>query len=258
MTRQIHPLRYWRLWNPQGRECPSGSSINFYTSEFPFTERRPGMKIIQAKNYEKMSRFAANIVSAQVILFPRSVLGLATGDTPVGMYKQLIDWNHKGDVDFSNVITVNLDEYIGLPKDHQNSYAYFMMSNFFNDININRDNIFLPNGLADDVELECARYEEIIKEIGGIDLQVLGLGHNGHIGFNEPNTYFKKSTHKVKLSESTISSNSRFFANKQEMPKARSAWGWGPSCRRKGYCSCAPEKIRRKYCINRCTGTLIR
>lgn len=185
------------------------------------------MNIIIAEDYYDMSRKAANIVSAQIILFPRSVLGLATGVTPIGMYQKLIEWHHKGDIDFSMVQTVNLDEYIGLSKEDKRSYNYFMQQNFFNSININPKNVMIPNGLADDIMAECRQYDCRINEIGGIDLQVLGLGHNGHIGFNEPSLIFKRDTHKVKLSESTINANARFFDNKDEMPKSAISMGMG-------------------------------
>ena len=144
------------------------------------------MKIYVAEDYQSMSRKAANIVSAQVILNPASVLGLATGSTPVGMYKQLIDWYNKGDLDFDQVKSVNLDEYVGLAPDHPQSYRYFMQTNFFDHINIDPAATNVPQGLAADPAAECARYNQVIRGLGGIDIQVLGMGHNGHIGFNEP------------------------------------------------------------------------
>ena len=185
------------------------------------------MKLIKTKNYQEMSRTAANIVSAQIILFPKSVIGLATGSTPIGMYRQLAEWNYKGDLDFSKVKTFNLDEYIGLPKDHDTSYFWFMRHNFFNHINIDLINTYLPDGLAEDVEKECQNYEENIRNSGGIDLQVLGLGHNGHIGFNEPDSVFKKNTHIAVLTERTISANARFFENPEQMPKTAITMGMG-------------------------------
>lgn len=177
------------------------------------------MKLINVDTYEKMSRRAANIISAQVILQPDSVLGLATGSTPLGTYKQLINWNRKGDIDFSRVVTVNLDEYVGLDSSNNQSYRYFMNKNFFEHININMDNTFVPNGCAADLEEECKRYDENISRLGGIDLQLLGIGHDGHIGFNEPDKYFVKNTHIVDLHESTVKANSRFFSNEYEVPK---------------------------------------
>jgi len=177
------------------------------------------MKIIKAKDYQDMSRKAANIISAQVIIKADSVLGLATGSTPIGTYKQLIDWYNKGDIDFSQVRTVNLDEYKGLAQDNPQSYYYFMYENFFKHINIDLQNVNIPNGLEDDSIKECRRYEDIISSLGGIDLQLLGLGNNGHIGFNEPNESFDKTTHCVKLTQSTIDANARFFDTIDEVPR---------------------------------------
>ena len=177
------------------------------------------MKFITVDTYEKLSRDAANIISAQVILKPDSVLGLATGSSPLGTYKQLIKWYEKGDIDFSNVTTVNLDEYVGLDGANEQSYRYFMNKNFFEHINIDINNPFVPNGCAVDLAGEGKRYDEHIAELGGIDLQLLGIGLDGHIGFNEPDKYFVKSTHVVDLHESTIKANSRFFANIDEVPK---------------------------------------
>lgn len=177
------------------------------------------MKFITVDTYEKLSRQAANIISAQVILKPDSVLGLATGSSPLGTYKQLIEWYEKGDIDFSKVTSVNLDEYVGLNSNNDQSYRYFMNKNFFEHINIDINNTFVPNGCAVDLAGEGRRYDEHIAELGGIDLQLLGIGLDGHIGFNEPDKYFVKSTHVVDLHESTIKANSRFFANEDEVPK---------------------------------------
>ena len=177
------------------------------------------MKIYRAENYDAMSRRAANILSAQVILKPDSVLGLATGSTPVGMYRQLVNWYEKGDIDFSQVHTVNLDEYLGLAPDHDQSYRYFMQQNLFDHINVRPENTNVPNGLASDPEAECRRYNEVIAGLGGIDLQLLGMGHNGHIGFNEPEEAFELETHVVDLTENTIQANARFFASKDEVPR---------------------------------------
>ncbi len=177
------------------------------------------MKFIKVKNYEQMSRQAANIISAQVIIKPDSVLGLATGSTPIGTYKQLIKWCQKGDVDFSEVTSVNLDEYVGLDIENDQSYRYFMNTNFFDSININKENTYVPNGKADNLEEECANYDAFIKSIGGIDLQLLGIGIDGHIGFNEPADCFEKNTHVVDLHESTIKANARFFESVDDVPK---------------------------------------
>jgi len=177
------------------------------------------MKIIKAKDYNDMSRKAANIISAQVIMKPDCVLGLATGSTPIGTYKQLIDWYEKGDLDFSDVNTVNLDEYRGLPRENDQSYYYFMHSNLFDHVNIDPARTNLPDGTNPDADAECARYEEVIRSLGGVDLQLLGLGHNGHIGFNEPSDTFEKETHCVDLQERTIEANKRFFASADDVPK---------------------------------------
>lgn len=177
------------------------------------------MRIYREKDYNTMSRQAANIISAQVILKPNCVLGLATGLTPIGIYKQLIDWYNKGDLDFSKVKTVNLDEYKGLDGKHPQSYRYFMDMNLFNHINIDKTNTNIPNGMAADDEVECARYNQLIHELGGIDLQLLGIGHNGHIGFNEPNDEFDKETHCVALKQSTIDANSKLFDSPNEVPR---------------------------------------
>ncbi len=177
------------------------------------------MRIIEAKDYADLSRKAANVISAQVILEPHSVLGLATGSTPVGTYKQLIDWYNKGDIDFSKAKSVNLDEYIGLDGNNEQSYRYFMNKNFFEGINIKPENTYVPNGMAPDMEAECKRYDELIASLGGIDLQLLGIGHDGHIGFNEPGAAFEKTTHIVNLEDSTIKANARFFGSEDLVPR---------------------------------------
>ena len=177
------------------------------------------MRIYKAENYQDMSRKAANIISAQVIMKPNCVLGLATGSSPVGTYKQLIDWYNKGDIDFSDVTTVNLDEYVGLSGEHEQSYRYFMNTNLFDHVNIDLSRTFVPNGLELDSEKACSEYNKIIAREGGIDLQLLGLGHNGHIGFNEPGSAFEKETHCVDLTESTIEANKRFFESEEDVPK---------------------------------------
>lgn len=177
------------------------------------------MKIIKAKDYNHMSRMAANIISAQVILKPDCVLGLATGSTPIGAYEQLIRRYEEGDIDFSAVTSINLDEYRGLSGDNDQSYRYFMNKHLFSHINIRPERTFVPDGLEPDSDKACADYNKIIAGAGGIDLQLLGLGHNGHIGFNEPDTVFEKETHCVDLTQSTIDANSRFFASMDEVPK---------------------------------------
>jgi len=178
------------------------------------------MKIVISRDYEGMSRQAANILSAQVIIKPNAVLGLATGSTPLGTYRQLIDWYRKGDLDFSEIRTINLDEYCGLEPSHEQSYRYFMESHFFSQINILPENTFLPDGTDPDEKHACKTYDAIIHRLGGVDLQLLGIGLDGHIGFNEPGNTFTMGTHCVKLTESTIDANKRFFGNDPEaVPK---------------------------------------
>lgn len=191
------------------------------------------MKIIRTKDYRDMSRKAANIISAQMILKDDSVLGLATGSTPIGTYDQLVDWYKKGDLDFSKITTVNLDEYKGLPKENDQSYWYFMNKNLFSRVNIRPDYHFLPDGTNLDSENECKRYEKLIDSLGGIDLQLLGLGHNGHIGFNEPCDSFPQDVHVVDLTESTIEANKRFFASADDVPKQAYTMGVGTILRAK-------------------------
>ena len=177
------------------------------------------MKIIKTKDYEHMSRVTANLLSAQVIMKPDCVLGLATGSTPVGAYKQLVQWFQKGDLDFSEVTSVNLDEYKGLSPENDQSYRYFMNHNLFDHINIRKDHTFVPNGLEPDAEKACDDYNKIIHDLGSIDLQLLGLENNGHIGFNEPSSSFEKETHCVDLTQSTIDANARFFSSLSEVPR---------------------------------------
>ena len=176
-------------------------------------------KIVRARDYQDMSRKAANIISAQVILKPNTVLGLATGSTPIGTYKQLIEWNHKGDCDFSQVSTYNLDEYRGLSHDEPQSYHYYMRENFFDHINIDLDNTHVPDGANPDAEAACSEYDRIVAAAGYPDLQLLGIGNNGHIGFNEPDDHFSKGTHCVDLTESTIQANSRLFERIEDVPR---------------------------------------
>lgn len=177
------------------------------------------MNIIKAENYDKMSYMAANYIAAQVILKPTCVLGLATGSSPVGTYQELIRRYQSGELDFSRVTSINLDEYKGLSPENDQSYRYFMNTNLFDHINIDKARTYVPNGLEPDAQKACADYEAVIENCGGIDLQLLGLGNNGHIGFNEPDTVFPKETHCVDLTKSTIEANARFFASMEEVPK---------------------------------------
>ena len=191
------------------------------------------MVIYKAKNYQDLSRKAANIISAQIIMKPDCVLGLATGSSPIGTYKQLIEWYNKGDLDFAKVTTINLDEYKGLDPDNDQSYRYFMNTNLFDHVNIDKARTFVPDGLEPDPQKACAAYNEIIRSHGGIDLQLLGLGRNGHIGFNEPGAAFEKETHCVDLTESTIEANKRFFASEDDVPKQAYTMGVGTILRAK-------------------------
>lgn len=177
------------------------------------------MRIYKGKDYADMSRKAANIISAQVIMKPDCVLGLATGSTPIGLYQQLVAWYEKGDLDFSEVRTVNLDEYKGLSRENDQSYYYFMHHNLFDHVNLPAENSHLPNGMEPDSDRECRRYSELIRSMGGVDLQLLGIGHNGHIGFNEPGDAFDNDVHCVDLTQSTIEANKRFFASADDVPK---------------------------------------
>ena len=177
------------------------------------------MRFYQSEDYKSMSRRAANIISAHVILKPDCVLGLATGSAPIGAYQQLIEWYKKGDLSFAETKSVNLDEYVGLSPHHEQSYRYFMQTNLFDHIDIDVANTNVPNGLAKNPEAECERYNALIRSLGGIDLQLLGMGHNGHIGFNEPGHAFELETHMVSLTASTIDANARFFESRDEVPR---------------------------------------
>ena len=185
------------------------------------------MKIYKTKNYDEMSKKAAHIIASQVILNPDCVLGLATGSTPVGTYKNLIEWYNNGDLDFSQITSCNLDEYKGLSGEHDQSYRYFMNHNLFDHVNIRKECTYVPDGLEEDSDKAARDYDQIIAAQGGIDLQLLGLGHNGHIGFNEPADEFPKGTHVVDLTESTIQANKRFFASEADVPRQAYTMGIG-------------------------------
>ncbi len=179
------------------------------------------------KNVDEIGYVAATIFTAQVVSKPHSVLGLATGSTPIPTYKNMIDMYNKGLVDFSKVTTFNLDEYIGLEHSHPQSYYYFMQENLFKGINVPVENIHVPSGISDDIEKTAKQYDEMIQNAGGIDVQILGIGINGHIAFNEPCEYFPAGTHTVNLTQSTIEANARFFQNKSEVPKSAITMGIG-------------------------------
>ena len=186
------------------------------------------MRIYREKDYDAMSRRAAHVMAAEIIHRPDCVLGLATGSTPIGMYKQLIEWNKAGDITFKGVRTVNLDEYKGLSPEHDQGYRYFMQKQLFDHVDILPENTRVPDGLAADADAECAAYDAYIRSLGGIDLQLLGVGHNGHIGFNEPADIFVTPTHVVDLTERTIDANARFFATRDDVPRQAFTMGIGP------------------------------
>lgn len=203
------------------------------------------MRIIRTKDYRDMSRKAANVISAQVILKPTSVLGLATGTTPIGTYEQLAEWNHKGDCDFSQVSTYNLDEYRGLTHEDPQSYHYFMRQNFFDKINIDLANTHVPDGANPNADEACSEYDRIVREAGYPDLQLLGIGRNGHIGFNEPACEFVKATHLVTLKENTRQANARFFASIDEVPTQAITMGMLSimQARKVLLMACGPDKM---------------
>lgn len=185
------------------------------------------MKVIIANNYNEMSKIAAQEIARLLYVKPNAVLGLATGSTPEGVYKELVQLNKENKVDFSKVVSFNLDEYRGLSGDHPQSYRYFMDKNLFDHVNIDKKNTHVPNGVAEDIEKECREYDEAIEEAGGIDLQLLGIGTNGHIGFNEPSDYLNLNTHLTSLTKETINANSRFFDSIEEVPTEAITMGLG-------------------------------
>lgn len=185
------------------------------------------MRIIVCENYEALSKKAAQIIGSQIVLNPNSILGLATGSTPEGMYENLIKMYNDGLLDFSKVKSFNLDEYYQLPFDNDQSYHYFMDDKLFNHININKENVFIPNGMSENVEQECINYDKMLEEAGGIDIQVLGIGNNAHIGFNEPTINFNVGTHVVTLNESTRQANARFFNSIDDVPTKAVTMGTG-------------------------------
>ena len=185
------------------------------------------MKLIVTKNYEELSKVAADEFAKVIIEKPEAVLGLATGGSPVGMYKELIAKCENNELDFSKCTSINLDEYIGLNPEHEQSYRNFMNTNLFNHINIDKAKTFVPNGLAENLEEECKNYDKKIEELGGIDVQLLGIGNNGHIAFNEPGEELSAGTHIISLTESTIEANARFFDSIDEVPRKALTMGLG-------------------------------
>jgi len=185
------------------------------------------MRIYVTEDYCALSRRAAWVIAAQIITKPNCVLGLATGSTPIGTYESLAEWYRRGDLSFRDVTTVNLDEYKGLAPTHDQSYRYFMNTHLFDLVNVRKDRTFVPDGLAEDPQAECTAYDERLRELGYADLQLLGIGHNGHIGFNEPSESFIVPTHVVDLTERTIEANARFFASADEVPRQALTMGMG-------------------------------
>lgn len=185
------------------------------------------MKLLVVKDYEEMSDVATKIFKDVISEKPNAVLGLATGSTPIGLYKKLIEMNKNNEIDFSNVKTVNLDEYVGLGEENPQSYRYFMNENFFNHVNIDKSNTFVPNGLAEDLDEEAKNYDNKIDELGGVDIQILGVGSNGHIAFNEPGDFLISETHVTSLAQSTIEANARFFNSIDEVPTKALSMGVG-------------------------------
>lgn len=191
------------------------------------------MNVYKVKNYQELSRKAANIIAAQVTMKPDCVLGLATGSSPIGTYDNLVSMYENGDLDFSSVTTVNLDEYKGLDGSNDQSYRYFMNKHLFSRINLPLSRTYVPDGTEPDSEKACAAYNEVLHKAGTVDLQLLGLGHDGHIGFNEPADYFPNETHCVDLTEVTIQANKRFFASEADVPRQAYTMGIGTIMRAK-------------------------
>jgi glucosamine-6-phosphate deaminase len=185
------------------------------------------MNVVIAKNYQELSIQAAQLVTEQITNKRDTILGLATGQTPVGMYQELVRKFQEGEINFSDVITFNLDEYYSLPPNHPQSYHYFMWNTFFQYINIKKENVHLLNGVTENVDEECRHYESLIQKNSGIDLQILGIGDNGHLGFNEPALGLNSKTHLANLSEETIQANSKYFKDIEEVPRQALTMGIG-------------------------------
>ena len=214
------------------------------------------MRMFCEKDYEAMSRRAAQVIAAEITHNPACVLGLATGSTPEGAYKYLVDWYKKGCLSFQEVLTVNLDEYVGLSPEHEQSYRYFMQSNLFDHVDILPDFTTVPDGLAADLNAECARYDDYIRSQGYAALQLLGIGRNGHIGFNEPGDCFIKETHVVDLAENTIDANARFFASRDDVPKQAISMGIGAIMNAKKVLLCASGEEKAEAIYNSVCGPI--
>lgn len=214
------------------------------------------MNIIIVKDYNELSKTCANLIAKQIKEKPDSVLGLATGSSPVGTYMELIHLYKNSELDFSKIKTVNLDEYKGITRDNEQSYYYFMNDKLFSHINIDISNTHIPDGTKEDAYQECLEYEKLIEKLGGIDLQLLGLGHNGHIGFNEPDESFSKITHSVALAKSTIEANARFFASMDEVPKEAYTMGIGSIFKAKKIIIIVSGKDKAKIVKEAFTGSI--
>ena len=214
------------------------------------------MKFITVKTYEELSFKGASIIAAQIVQKPNCVLGLATGSSPVGIYQNLVKWNKEGIIDFSEVTSVNLDEYAGLKGDHPQSYRYFMQDNLFDHVNICPEKTFVPNGCASDYAKECADYDQMIADMGGTDLQLLGIGLDGHIGFNEPADHFEGATHVVDLHPSTIEANARFFNSADEVPKQAVTMGMLSIMRAKKILLIANGAAKKEILLKACNGPI--
>lgn len=202
------------------------------------------MNIHPAPHATAAGLIAAEYIARQIRTKPDCVLGLATGSTPIGTYQNLVRFYQEGSLNFSQVKIFNLDEYKGLSGNNAQSYRYFMQEHLFRHVNIKPENTFIPDGTQTDADAECRRYEETIASLGGIDLQLLGLGHNGHIGFNEPSDSFAKATHCVDLAPSTINANKRFFEREEDVPRQAYTMGIGTimSARKIILLVCGPDK----------------
>ena len=214
------------------------------------------MKIFREKDYDAMSRRAATVIAGEIVHNPACLLGLATGSTPEGAYKYLVDWYKQGLLSFQNVRSVNLDEYVGLAPDHDQSYRYFMQSNLFDHVDIAPENTRVPDGLTKDAPAFCADYDAYIRAQGYVDLQLLGIGRNGHIGFNEPDDHFVKETHVVDLAESTIDANARFFASRDDVPKQAISMGIGAIMNAKKVLLCASGEEKAEAIYNTVCGPI--
>ena len=214
------------------------------------------MRIFREKDYDAMSRRVASVIAGEVVHNPSCLLGLATGSTPEGAYKYLVDWYKQGLISFKDVLSVNLDEYVGLAPTHDQSYRYFMQSNLFDHVDIVPEHTRVPDGLTKDAKAFCSEYDAYIRSKGYVDMQLLGIGRNGHIGFNEPDDHFVKETHVVDLAESTIDANARFFATRDDVPKQAISMGIGAIMGAKKVLLCASGEDKADAIYNSVCGPI--